>query len=361
MHANWEVFLTAILIGMGFGIVLQRSGFSTTFAFWNLINFKKDFTMFRAYLLGLLIAILGANALEDLGWIVTVDSTGQIVKEELRRQAFLPIANIIGGYIFGLGTILTGGCACSVLYRCGEGFVNAWLTFTGFFISLVMTEHGWLKPLYDITGLGVEINGKENPALWDLWGDGLQQKWIIIGIVTLIMAVFIFRRAFSRKASEEEGCCWILTGIIIGMGVVAAWWASAYWGGIPRGLSFTGPTGEFFLAILTGDPMTEAPTFKFFGIFETTWSSWYILSVPLGAFISARFSKQFRVASPPASELVENFIGGLVMGVGAAIAGGCNIGHGLTGASTLAISSLVTITSMVLGTWTIFYLKVMRS
>jgi len=39
------------------------------------------------------------------------------------------------------------------------------------------------------------------------------------------------------------------------------------------------------------------------------------------------------------------------MGIGAAIAGGCTVGHSLTGASVLAMTSLVATASIVLGVW----------
>jgi hypothetical protein len=48
------------------------------------------------------------------------------------------------------------------------------------------------------------------------------------------------------------------------------------------------------------------------------------------------------------------------MGVGAVIAGGCNLGHGVTGMSTMSLSSLVAISAIILGNWTMVYFKFMR-
>src|SRR5574341_1267321 len=47
--------------------------------------------------------------------------------------------------------------------------------------------------------------------------------------------------------------------------------------------------------------------------------------------------------------------GGLLMGVGAAIAGGCNIGHGLTGVPLFGLSSVTATLSIMLGVWTGVY------
>jgi len=45
-----------------------------------------------------------------------------------------------------------------------------------------------------------------------------------------------------------------------------------------------------------------------------------------------------------------------MMGVGAGIAGGCNIGYGLTGVPLFGMSSLTATFSIVLGVWTGAYL-----
>lgn len=102
-----------------------------------------------------------------------------------------------------------------------------------------------------------------------------------------------------------------------------------------------------------------APTFNFFGLFQSTWASLYVIAVPLGAFLSVKSRKKFGIIFY-SDEVFENFIGGAIMGIGAALSGGCNIGHGLTGASTLAISSILTTAFMILGNWTLFYFKYMR-
>jgi uncharacterized membrane protein YedE/YeeE len=48
------------------------------------------------------------------------------------------------------------------------------------------------------------------------------------------------------------------------------------------------------------------------------------------------------------------------MGIGAVIADGCNLGHGVTGMSTMSLSSLVAIIAIMLGNWVMVYFKFMR-
>lgn len=362
-----DIFIwgSALFIGIFLGILLQRTSFSTTSAFWNLINFKKDFTMFRIYLLSIIVAILGANLLEDTGLLFNIDSTGEIVRQDLMRQGFFPIANVMGGFVFGMGTILASGCASSTVYRCGEGFINAWLALFGLFFGISAVKYGWLSPLYDLTGmLDIEIGGERNPALWNFFGDTMQAKWVTIAVVLIVLSVAIFNKNVSRISSpKQNGYNWIKSGVFIGIMIVAAWWCSAYWGGMARGISFTGPTAELFLGFLTADTMAgKAPEISFFGLFDMTWASVYVIGVPLGAFLSIRFKSKsaFKPYATSLEGLVEFFIGGCLMGVGAGISGGCNIGHGLTGVSTLALSSIITTIFIVLGTWTMFYVKVLR-
>jgi hypothetical protein len=52
--------------------------------------------------------------------------------------------------------------------------------------------------------------------------------------------------------------------------------------------------------------------------------------------------------------------GGIVMGVGAQIAGGCNIGHSMTGMSVLSLGSVVTTIGILLGAWVMAYILFIR-
>ncbi len=53
-------------------------------------------------------------------------------------------------------------------------------------------------------------------------------------------------------------------------------------------------------------------------------------------------------------------IAGVIMGVSATLAGGCNIGHGYTGLPTLAISSLTATVFTFLGALLANYLRYIR-
>ncbi len=347
--AGIMILISGVGVGILFGFVLQRGRFCMNSGFRDVI-FMNDYTLMRAYFLALLVAIVGANLLEDFGLVG---------EDGLRRQQFNYVANIVGGYIFGLGIVMAGGCGSGIIYRIGEGYTSAVIGTFGFAISLLATYNGPLKPVMQYlksfkATIGQGEDAITNPALWDLFG-GPSFKWAYIAVIAVIIIPFVLQGK-PLKAKTNKGYTWPLTGILLGLVMVLAIWASYFWGGQARGLSAAGPTAEAFLAVTMGNSMAKFdPMFDFWGIFTATWSALYIFGIPLGAYLSAKVLKEFKWQAPPAQELMRVFVGSLVMGFGAATAGGCTIGHALTGISSLALSSIVATIFMVLGNWTMVY------
>jgi uncharacterized membrane protein YedE/YeeE len=100
--------------------------------------------------------------------------------------------------------------------------------------------------------------------------------------------------------------------------------------------------------------------YSFLGIFRGTWGVFFIFSVPLGAFFSAKARQEFSWKIPPVGQFLTVFGGSVMMGVGAVIAGGCNLRHGITRVSNGAVSSIIAITAIVMGNWAMSYFKFIR-
>ncbi len=66
MPGSIIILATGLLVGLAFGFVLQRGRYCINTAFRDII-FINDFTIFRAYLLSVGVAMLGANLIEDIG------------------------------------------------------------------------------------------------------------------------------------------------------------------------------------------------------------------------------------------------------------------------------------------------------
>lgn len=353
--------LTAVICGLALGFILQRGRFCLNSAFRDII-FIQDLTLFRSYLLCLVVAIIGTNLLESSGLIMSYDQeTGRFVSAELLRQSFVPVANILGGFLFGLGIVLAGGCASGIVYRFGEGQLAAMIAIVGFFFGVGMTTDGMLSPVRDfLKSYRVDIFGVKNPAIWDLFGGGPVAKWATIGVFCVVLLAFVFKGKPSFGKSGK-GYSWGLTGVLIGLLTVLAWEVSSVFGGAPRGLAITTPVRELFYSMLTNSTHSPFPEFSFLGIFRGTWGVFFIFAVPLGAAVSALGLKEFKWKIPPAKEVLTVFFGSILMGIGAVIAGGCNLGHGVTGMSTMSLASLVAITAIVMGNWVMVYFKFMRA
>lgn len=73
------------------------------------------------------------------------------------------------------------------------------------------------------------------------------------------------------------------------------------------------------------------------------------MGIVLGSYLAARASGEFRVRVPSASVIRRSIIGGILMGVGAAWAGGCSIGNALVQTSLLSWQGWVALVFQVLG------------
>lgn len=283
------------------------------------VIFVNDFTLFRAWLIAIGVAIISANFIEDFGFMGA---------DGLRRQAFAPIAAIVGGYLFGLGIVVAGGCGTGILYKQGEGQLAALITTLSFGLSLMASLHGPLKPVVQFlksykVSIGSGDEAITSPALWDLFGGGQTTKWIVIAvIVAIIIPVILKGRPFGPQ--PKKGWSWSLGGLLVGVVITFAWWASYYWGGQARGISAAGPTAEAFLMASMGNSMSKFdPMYDFWGIATGTWSALYVFGIPLGAFLSSKGLGEFKLTIPKdPNEVLRVFFGGIIMGFGAAVAGG---------------------------------------
>lgn len=342
--------LSGLIVGGLFGFILQRGRFCMNSAFRDMI-FIKDFTVFRAYLIALVILIIGSNVLNDMGYI------------HLKSQSFYPLANIIGGYLFGLGMVMAGGCGSGIIYRVGEGQLAAWFAVFGFFMGIGATTQGVLNPLLKLLKNENVMVGTLGMTLHGLIGDDPMIKWAIIAVMSIVFLAFTLPgKPFAIK--KQKGFYWSVTGVLVGVMGVVAFWASEFWGspGFARGLNFTTPTGELFFTILTGSAKAPAyfPMYSI-GNFQITWAAVYIIGVPIGAAISAKILKEFIWKTPrDAKELLTVLAGSFMMGFGAVVAGGCNVGQALTGFATLSVASIIATIAIILGNWTMVYFKFIK-
>lgn len=85
--------------------------------------------------------------------------------------------------------------------------------------------------------------------------------------------------------------------------------------------------------------------------FNPATSSSSILTFGLlwGAFASALLSKQFQIKKPPPFEMARSAVGGSLMGIGAAMAAGCNVGGFFSATSAMSLGGLAMMAGLALG------------
>jgi len=271
----------------------------------------------------------------------------------LNPKPLLIYGSVIGGVVFGMGMVLAAGCASGTTYRVGEGMVGSLVALGGFCLGLVMAKFGILAPA--VTALQTE-----KVAGLTLFGDLTPTFMIILGAVGLVAALYFWvlparkERTKSEDSTKDKilknGWPWYSTGIIIGIVNVVAWLVAWQVASFNYALGISGGWLSNIQWLLTGDPVT-----KFI------WFGWIVIGIVVGGFVGAIVAGEFKLRAPKdAKILLQQLIGGIIMGIGAIIAMGCNIGNLLSGIPQLSVGSIVVGVSIVLGCWIMTYLMFMR-
>lgn len=130
------------LIGLAFGVIIQRSRFCFVTSYKD-IFISKDAALFKAIIIAMLVATVGFSLI--MYNMVPDPSTGELPAHAKINNIGSPfgIPHLIGGIIFGLGMALAGGCASGTLYRMGEGYVSLWVAFLGTLVGYVFIAYNW--------------------------------------------------------------------------------------------------------------------------------------------------------------------------------------------------------------------------
>ena len=341
--------LSGLIVGILFGFVLQRGRFCMNSAFRDII-LLKEYTLLKAVILAIIVSMLGFHLMASLGII------------QLNPKAFFWGANIVGGFIFGIGMVLAGGCASGTTYRVGEGMVGSFVALLGFMMSAVITGSGALSGIKSYLQTTTKITVTDpgplvastntSPTLANIIS---VDPWIIVIVIAIIgIGVLAWKRRGGEKTegslSEKifkRGWPWWGTGIVIGIIAMIAFPASAAAGrNYPLGI--TGGWSTFLNTLIKGDTNV------------LSWETFLVIGVVIGAAISAGIAGEFKLRAPGPGRLVQQFIGGLLLGIGAVIADGCNIGHILSGVPQLAIGSIIAGFSIIMGCLVTAYILLMR-
>lgn len=331
MDADFEYLLTggAIILGLMFGVFVQRSRFCMTAAIANIV-LMRDYRQLYGYIGALAVALTGTQLLEGFGVV-------DVAQSAFRSGALDWVGVLFGGLIFGIGAVFAGGCVGRILVRTGEGSISALLALMTLALGAVVAYLGILEPVRGWLAASTSITiGDGDASLAAVLG--LPQWLLAICLSALLLACLVF--GILRHLASMF---YIVGGALIGLVVVAGWWLTGYVVQDeftvykPYSLSFSGPVAR--TAIYLVENKTNG----------TFYSVALVFSVLTGAFTSSIFSGTFKLSPPDAPSIGRTLLGGFMMGVGSIFAGGCNIGQGLSGMSTLAVESVFALITIVSG------------
>ncbi|MGE5547191.1 MAG: YeeE/YedE family protein [Solirubrobacterales bacterium] len=328
----------AFLAGVVFGGTAQRTNFCTMGAISDVV-FMGDWNRMRAWMLALAVAMLASQGLQAAGLID--------LSKSIYLGAAIPWAGaILGGLMFGFGMTLAGGCGNKTLVRIGGGNLKSVVVFMIVALFAYMT----LKGLIGLARIQLEqattiaLAGKaQNQAIPSLLAAlGLPAavaRWGAVAAIAGGLIVWCFKSHEFRESPRD----WV-GGIIIGLMVPTGWAITGIVGNDefePTALTsftFIAPIGDSvqYLMTFTGSTIN-------FGIAA-------VGGIIVGSFLSSITSKSFHLeAFTDANDMLRHFLGAALMGTGGVMAMGCTIGQGLTGMSTLSVSSVLALGSIILG------------
>jgi len=325
-----QVALRGALIGIPLGYVMQRTNLCFNSAYREAL-LARSTVLLRAILLAVLVQMVG------LGLVVQFGVGGV----EASVVPFWPLAAIVGGFIFGIGMVYASGCSSTVWYRIGNGNLGALTALVGFALGEVAINYGPLSGLRRLLRKPeVILPGGVPATLPNALG---LNPWLVIVPILLAAGWWLWRQ---RPGSYLGGWDWKWAGLGLGaIGVLA--WIVAWPTGWHYGIGIVGATGNLLMSPLWGAQALN-------------WGSFVVLTMPAGAFLAAWQMGDLSWKIPRWRSAVRMLVAGLAMGASAALAGGCNTGHSLTGVPTLALSSLTATLFIFLGAWLGNYMRWVR-
>jgi hypothetical protein len=312
------------VIGALAGIALYHASFGFTSA-WRRIVIERRGAGLRAQML-----LIAATAVVSIPLIAHGDAIG------LATHGFVfpfGLSAAIGAALFGLGMQLGGGCGSGTLYTAGGGSSRMMVTLAAFIVgSLLATAHFpfWSAlPAVAPTSLITEFGS----------GAALALTLALAGAIWLA-SVLIEKRRHGRIDDLRTTGSWLagpwsMTAgalVLAAVGIATVVVVGRPWG-ITSGFALWGAK----IADAAGIAVTDWPYWRGQAdairrpVFADT-TSVMNFGLLLGAMAAAALAGRFRPrARITATELATAIAGGLMMGYGARLAFGCNIGGFLGG------------------------------
>lgn len=356
-------FVTAAPVGFLFGFFLQKGDLCGSSAMSEVLLFR-DGGKFAGLWVAIAVSMVGFAVIERLGWVV------------LKPKPLLWASWIVGGAIFGAGTVLAGGCISGCLYKAGAGNLNSMAALVGMPLGIALVEHGPLNRLHLWLKSHVISAADGGPVtLSSLTGLPYWLLALLIAGATLAVAWRLRRATATGRRGDGANHRPFLArpwrpwqaGVAIGLLAVPAFLSAVASGrsyplGVTHGVLHTYELVTDAVIVDTGRPAsptpvsatgTNAPSPP-----QRKVSGWLILVVVAmvpGSWVAARLSGQAKLLPKPPEQVVTAFAGGIIVGTGAAFATGCVVGNILSGWALMSVGMLLFGVVTLLANWAAAY------
>jgi uncharacterized membrane protein YedE/YeeE len=324
-----------LVVGLVAGMALYHAAFGFTAAWREVISSGRSSGL-RAQMIMMGLTVMFFTPLIALGEFGGISLRGNV--------APLNIAVIWGAFVFGIGMQLGGGCASGTLFTVGGGNARMLVTLASFIIGSVIGSWHWAA-WQDAPGFEPVVLSQSFGVL-----PAILISMLMFSLVWYLAAAYERRRngkVSSHWKSEHESS-W-LTGpwpIVAGAVALAAVnVATLVLAGRPWGVT-------------SGFALWGAKLAGIFSIDVSSWAYWQrpaslnslnqsvfaditsimnfgiILGALSAASLANKFAPSFKL---PWRSLLAAVIGGLLLGYGARIAFGCNIGAYFSGISSTSL------------------------
>lgn len=320
--------VAGLLVGLGFGFFAQRSRFclrAAVIEFWH-GRFGEKLSV---WLLAFATAVVVVQLAIALGGL-DVGTARQIAARGSLSGA------LVGGLIFGIGMVMTRGCASRLLVLSANGNLRALLSGLIFAVTAQASLAGVLAPWREaISGWWV-VDGGPARSLLALMGAG-PADGVAFGGLWLVTAAFF---AWHTRATAWRWVGGIGTGLMVALAWLATWQVMnhSFEPVQIQGLTFSGPSAEWLMRVLAepGKPWT-------FGL-------GLMPGVFLGSLAGALVGRDWKLEGFSGAYTMPRYIiGAILMGFGSMLAGGCAVGAGMTGGAIFATTAWLTLVGMWVG------------
>jgi uncharacterized membrane protein YedE/YeeE len=341
----WAAFGLSAL----FGAIAQRTHFCTMGAVSDIVN-MGDWTRMRMWVMAMGVAIVGFNLMVAAGWL-------DAGKSIYGGPKFVWLSALSGGALFGFGMVLASGCGSKTLVRIGGGNLKSLVVFVVLGVSAFATLKGVTAVARVATVDSVAVTfgtGQDLPSLLAA-STGIAKATLAAALGLAIGGALI---VWALAGAEGRSGDSVLAGLGVGAIIAGVWYVSGRLGYVtedPNTLQ------EAFVATNSG--RMESLSFVAPVAYTLDWLMFFsdkaklltigivsVAGVVVGSAAYALLTKSFRWEGfRDAGDTANHLVGAVLMGVGGVTALGCTIGQGLSGMSTLSLTSFVAVAAIIAG------------